>query len=503
MTFLDSSLRCHGKASELFGVRCCNFITSFGEDMHTLVDIVSMIDLRWPVGVAPFAPPKEDMVSEMQGMYKHCAARKRTNGEVFTPIALVEHMLDALPASVWRKKDTRWLDPTAGFGVFPVLLFYRLMEGLRQEIRHEAERQRHIVENMLFMVELDGRNVMQCRRLLHQLGCGADPNVYEGDFLQWPSPQKFDVILGKPPYNSTSVKSGSAMWVRIVKACSMRLASQGHLLFVHPPGWRKPSGCTKTASDLWKMFRSEGALLHLEVRTDFKLPFPPEVDWYIWQKGMDKGGNTTVVSAGCSFSLSLSHLPFLPSVITLETIGIIEKVTSNNGEAQTYSFTRDNRFRVPAGSARGSIPHAHYWSGGDYRTLGLSAEQVRAMYPKGQPGLYTASKVVISLKASNHGAELHPKHYHAGTTMGVTSSVMFQEMSAHDAGSCVRFLNSTLVRAIMRLCQYSPSPYRKNEARVVNSLRAPPKRALVSENSLYDFFQFSAAERQVIRRYSQ
>eukprot|EP00873_Tetraselmis_striata_P041623 jgi/Tetstr1/461887/TSEL_006965.t1 len=54
------------------------------------------------------------------------------------------------------------------------------------------------------------------------------------------------------------------------------------------------------------MFRSEGALLHLEVRTDFKLPFPPEVDWYIWQKGMDKGGNTTVASAAPAPAPALS-----------------------------------------------------------------------------------------------------------------------------------------------------------------------------------------------------
>lgn len=84
---------------------------------------------------------------------------KKKRGEVFTPMTLVNEMLDTLPKEVWEKPDLKWLDPSAGMGNFPVAVYMRLMEGLKDVIGEVEERRKHILENMLYMVELDEINV--------------------------------------------------------------------------------------------------------------------------------------------------------------------------------------------------------------------------------------------------------------------------------------------------------------------------------------------------------
>jgi hypothetical protein len=80
------------------------------------------------------------------------------NAEVFTPINLVNEMLDKLPEEVWSNPELKWLDPATGIGVFPLIVYYRLMEGLKEVILDEEERRRHILENQLYMVELNDEN---------------------------------------------------------------------------------------------------------------------------------------------------------------------------------------------------------------------------------------------------------------------------------------------------------------------------------------------------------
>jgi len=55
---------------------------------------------------------------------------KKSFGEVFTPIWLVEEMLDQLPQHVWTEPNNKWLDPCVGFGSFPVCVYYRLMDEI-------------------------------------------------------------------------------------------------------------------------------------------------------------------------------------------------------------------------------------------------------------------------------------------------------------------------------------------------------------------------------------
>ena len=220
-------------------------------------------------------------------------------GEVFTPMSLVNEMLDTLPAEVWNNPNLKWLDPANGMGNFPIGVFLRLFYGFRTKggkyigITNEGEgdynpgltkvkpneviRRKHIVQNMLFMVELNSKNNAIAKLLFKKLAPGVEPNIIQmhrkDGFLaevdmEFPNGtvNQFDIVMGNPPYNSGSVKSVTTkktiklriennrgqekhtnIWIPILKKIiESHLKKNGYLLFIHPIGWFKPDERTKT-----------------------------------------------------------------------------------------------------------------------------------------------------------------------------------------------------------------------------------------------------------------
>ena len=103
---------------------------------------------------------------------------KDKNGEVFTPTSLIKEMLDKLPKSVWKNKDLKWLDPANGSGNFPMIVYSKLMDGLKTIIPDKRKRSDHIIKNMLYMVELNEKNVAISRKIF-----GSDANIACANFL--------------------------------------------------------------------------------------------------------------------------------------------------------------------------------------------------------------------------------------------------------------------------------------------------------------------------------
>jgi site-specific DNA-methyltransferase (adenine-specific) len=159
----------------------------------------------------------------------------KEHGEVMTPLTLVEEMLDKLPTEVWSNPSLKWLDPFNGVGTFPSIVVKRLMDGLKNIIVDDCERYRHIIENMLYVCEIQPKNMF----LFHTAFDREDDyelNTYYGSFLDkgfdehmknvW-GVEKFDIVLGNPPYlNGTHHKF-------IVKGFEL-LNENGISLIVHP-----------------------------------------------------------------------------------------------------------------------------------------------------------------------------------------------------------------------------------------------------------------------------
>jgi len=108
--------------------------------------------------------------------------KRRKSGEVFTPNSLINDTLDKLPEEVWSNPNKTWLDPCAGLGNFSVQVLKRLMEGLSQWEPDEEARKKHILEKMLYHVEMNPESVAKLQKVLNPEG-KYTLNVHCGDFL--------------------------------------------------------------------------------------------------------------------------------------------------------------------------------------------------------------------------------------------------------------------------------------------------------------------------------
>ena len=226
---------------------------------------------------------------------------KKQFGEVFTPINLVNDMLDKLPVDVWSNKNFKWLDPASGMGNFPIAIYLRLIEGLKDEIKDTKERKKHILENMLYMSELNKKNVLVCKQIF-DINNEYKLNIYEGDSLkvdynkEWKI-KNFDIIIGNPPYNKDNTGTGNSIWQLFVKKSINELNKKGYLVFIHPSTWRKPQSEKSKMREYFKLMTSENKMLYLEIHNskDGMKTFgcATRYDYYILQK--DKNENIKTI----------------------------------------------------------------------------------------------------------------------------------------------------------------------------------------------------------------
>jgi hypothetical protein len=194
---------------------------------------------------------------------------KNELGEVFTPVGLINELLDALPASVWTNPDLRWLDPAAGLGQFSAIIYIRLMKSLEKKIPNLNSRKTHILKNMLFMVELNKKSVAVLKKIF-----GSSTNIVEANFLdvkeRWKEAigvKTFNIVIGNPPFQSpkkSDYKGGAGkniLWDKFVVSIlsSDTLNSGGYLAFITPAAWRRPE------SDLYELMTRKNKLLFLHI----------------------------------------------------------------------------------------------------------------------------------------------------------------------------------------------------------------------------------------------
>jgi len=208
--------------------------------------------------------PKE-LLELIDSCLKPKQKEKQENGEVFTPMCLIIEMLNNLDKhyikehgrSIFTEPSFKWFDPASGMGNFPVAVYLKLMEGLKTQIPNDEERKKHIIENMLYMSELNKKNVFISHQIFN-MNNQYKLNLYEGDTLElnivseWGIQlNSFDVILGNPPYNKGGIRShtgkqlgekNETIWPKFIeKSFGKWLKPDGFLVFINPLSWLKKS----------------------------------------------------------------------------------------------------------------------------------------------------------------------------------------------------------------------------------------------------------------------
>lgn len=281
----------------------------------------------------------DKLLEFINGELKPKEKEKKENGEVFTPLSLVNEMLDKLDEayikehgkSIFTEPSFKWLDPAVGIGNFPIIVYQRLMKGLIAQLPNEEERRKHILEHLIYSAELTPKNVFIYKKIF----CGDKYklNIYEGDTLKMDVKKDFvgfDVVMGNPPFQEkVGPNKTETLWGKFIIKSLTLLKSSGYLVLVHPSGWRNIDGKFKNIQK--EILTRDLQYLEIHNEKDGLKTFSSETryDWYVLQNEIVDNTNTIIkFQDGTTNTINVNGLEFIPN-------GEYEKIMSmiaKNGE---------------------------------------------------------------------------------------------------------------------------------------------------------------------------
>jgi adenine-specific DNA-methyltransferase len=123
---------------------------------------------------------------------------KKNLGQVYTPIDIIDNMLNQLFELKKLSKDLKILDPSCGGGYFLIEAFIKIKKALNNEIDDK-----YIIENMLYGVDIDEFSIFLTKAgIIFASKCSdVNFNIFNLDYLTDAiNLDKFDIIVGNPPY---------------------------------------------------------------------------------------------------------------------------------------------------------------------------------------------------------------------------------------------------------------------------------------------------------------
>jgi hypothetical protein len=292
----------------------------------------------------------------------------------------------------------------------------------------------------------------------------------------------------------------------------------GYLIFVHPPGWKKPLYIRKLKEDedaeeeegkesekvfddskfkdgvyigkgkhmyggiVWRYLKEKGAFKFIYTNDqlsnavgDAYLPHFPAVDYYVYQKGAEKtrcdAKNVFLGKVEQSKGVRLNYdLKYLPNLITKQTQDILHKITSKGGDKTEFKAGFDPRgFKT---KAKGTVKYIYDAShtGPNY-----------AYYSEKAPNV-DISKIVLNENGGIKG--YYCKYIDKSEHIGVLHHTLLFPTNKRTGETIEKFFNSDLVKFIFLITQYTSGKMTTNEKLVANSITIPPS----DTTDYYKFF---------------
>lgn len=391
----------------------------------------------------------KDVILMLREYVKVGEVEKKKYGEVMTPLELVKDMLNTLPEEVWSNPDLKWLDPANGTGPYPVMVIYKLMNGLKDWEPDDEKRYKHIVENMIYVCELQPKNMFLYL-------CAVDPydtyklNIYTGSFLSdgfdthkkevW-NLDNFDVILGNPPYNGAETGGGNSLWDKFIRKSIPLLNKNGFLSFVHPSAWRKPPSERSKTNDIWELLTHQNQLLYLEIHSteDGVKVFNAgtRYDFYCVQKIKKYKDSIVVDEKGIRHTVNCEKWKFLPNYNLEKVYNLLGKDCEIIFSRSLYATDRPGVVSEQTDEYKYPLVHSTPKAG------------VRYMYCNQDRGHIGTPKVIFGESGINHVVIDLEGDY------GITNSAMAIKISSREEGIALQqYLLSQEFSDIIESCSW-------------------------------------------------
>ena len=432
-----------------------------------------------------------DMINFVYSVLKPKEIEKKQYGEVYTPLTLVSEMIMKLEESykemndgksIFSNPNLKWFDPCVGIGNFMSIVYYKLMNGLKDEIKDREERKKHIFENMLYMSELGRKNV-EITRLVFD-GDKYKLNLYKGDTLkldikeEWGIDEGFDIVLGNPPYQppSNNKKGGKSIWDEFVKYSLNILKEKGLLLYVHPALWRKPENKMRDI-----MFNKQIHYLSIHNKIEGGKVFgaTTRYDYYLMENIEPYKKSLVYFEDKKTYEIDINNdLPFIPNFGWNIFSKIISKLIDNG-----IYVIRDSDCHT-------SRPHVSKTKkeGYDYDLLNsISRTKGKTYCYSSRPHKCQTNKKVIF----SNGETIVP--FYDNGQLGVTEGGLYILVNTDETGErMVNYLNTSIVKFIVKSTKWSNFETTKQIFNYIPNI--VNKIDNINNENIYKYFEFTDEE---------
>lgn len=194
----------------------------------------------------------ENIFTEIDNHIKISSPEIIKYGEVYTELNLVDEIISLLPDSFWENPYLKILDPCNGIGNFPSRIINKLMYGLSSFEIDEKKRYKWIIENIIYVAEIQPRNISYYTKLFNP-DDQYKLNIFSGSYFDLDISNyfkllKFDLIVGNPPYQQGSdSRSSVSIYDKFVdKSCEI----SKYVLMITPSKWYSNPSMSKFRNNM-------------------------------------------------------------------------------------------------------------------------------------------------------------------------------------------------------------------------------------------------------------
>ena len=254
------------------------------------------------------------------------ASHFQTSNDICTPMGCVKEMVDAVPASFWRRRNLRILDSCCGNGNFHAYISTKVPLG------------------SLYFNEINQQRIDNVRRLFGE-HFQQDIHLSQRDFLAFDDAEQFDMVVANPPYaqfrDGKRVSKNHNLARPFIQKALNVTKKDGMILFIVPDNWMSYSDRNTLPEQI-----SNYQLLHLNIH-GAKHWFPKigsSFTWFLLQK-TPNGKPFTIENHYKKYSKVTARLDkgvqFIPLYYSDAVRSLMRKTIYANGAKHKVETTSD------------------------------------------------------------------------------------------------------------------------------------------------------------------